>query len=462
MGRRANGEGTVRKRANGTWEARLTYVEVATGRQVRKSFYGKTRTEVAAKLKAARQRLDDGAPVVDSRQSVGAWLRRWRETSLAASSRAPATKTQYGDLSRKHLEPPPFGAITLDRLRPSDVEALILALRAAGYADSTVRSTFGVLRQAMDAAVTDGLLGRNVVALVKRPTVAKIDVICLTDEQVSVLLAGCESMRYHDALVLIAGTGLREGEALGLTWEHVDTARAEIHVRAQVSRVRGQGLVLTPVKTAHSRRTVPLDESLVAMLKAHRVAQAAQRLRVGELWVDHGLVFATELGGLVDPRNLLREIQTAAKRLKMAGVGVHTLRHSVGTRWLRTGSHPGTVADLLGHGSAAFTMDTYVHSAPSDHRAAIAAGGKALNAGHPVATSTDHQAQTAGLLTIGEAADRLGVSVGDVRRWVRSEQCPVVRDGRKIRIPTAWVAAELAKERRRNVEAKAQAQEGSR
>jgi integrase len=94
--------------------------------------------------------------VVDAKQSVASWLVHWRATTLAASSRAESTKAQYADLVRKHLEPAPFGSITLDKLRPSDVEALILTMRTQTKArgddqvralsDSTIRSTFGVLR----------------------------------------------------------------------------------------------------------------------------------------------------------------------------------------------------------------------------------------------------------------------------------------------------------------------------
>ena len=86
MVKRANGEGTVRQRSNGTWEARLTYVDPQTGRQERRSFYGKTAREVRSKMKAARERIEAGAPVVDDKQTIAMWMKHWRETTLAASS----------------------------------------------------------------------------------------------------------------------------------------------------------------------------------------------------------------------------------------------------------------------------------------------------------------------------------------------------------------------------------------
>ena len=99
------------------WEARITHVDPHTSQRKRRSFYGPTAASVRTKLKEASKRIDDGAPVVDAKQSVASWLAHWRATTLAASSRAESTKAQYADLARKHLEPAPFGSITLDKLR---------------------------------------------------------------------------------------------------------------------------------------------------------------------------------------------------------------------------------------------------------------------------------------------------------------------------------------------------------
>ena len=94
---------------------------------------------VRAKMKALRNRVDVGAPIKDATSTVADWLIRWRTTTLAVSDRKESTRSRYASLARKHLEPAPFGAIALDRLRPSDIEALLLALRGRGLSESTVR-----------------------------------------------------------------------------------------------------------------------------------------------------------------------------------------------------------------------------------------------------------------------------------------------------------------------------------
>jgi integrase len=334
-------------------------------------------------MKDAQDRLDAGAPVKDASSTVGDWLAHWRATSLAASDRKESTRVLYANLCRRHLEPAPFGVIRLDKLRPSDVEALVLAMRAKtkkgddddaepvrALSDSTIRQTYTVLRSALDGAVRDGLLARNPAALVKRPGVERREARHLDADAVGAVLNAAETSRYHPALVLIASTGLRKGEALALRWDRVDLDAGTLKVAATIARISGR-LVIREPKTDRARRTVPVSPSVITMLRKHRTAQKADQLRAGNQWRDSGLVFTTELGGPVDPRNLLRVIEAAAKAAGVEDVGVHTLRHSAAVDWLESGVHIKAVADLLGHSSIAITGDVYGHTSDDTARAAV-------------------------------------------------------------------------------------------
>jgi integrase len=388
MAKRANGEGNVYQRANGRWEARLSYLDTDTGQRRRVSFYGPTARAVRAELKKARERLDVGAPVKDANVTVANWLRHWCATTLAASDRKESTKALYGNLSRRHLEPNPFGGIRLDKLRPSHVESLVLAMRAVtkpakradtelsaavqvrALSDSTIRQTYTVLRSALDGAVRDGLLARNPAAVVKRPGVERREAKHLNADDVASVLRHAAASRHYAALQLIAATGLRKGEALGLSWERVDLDAGTLRVAATLGRVGNQLLVTEP-KTERARRTIPLSAPVVTMLRKHRAAQLSDRLRAANQWQDSGLVFTTELGAPVDPRNLLRVVEMAAKSAGVTGIGVHTLRHSAAVAWLESGVHIKAVADLLGHSSIAITGDVYGHTSDDTARAAV-------------------------------------------------------------------------------------------
>lgn len=381
--RRSNGEGTFHQRENGTWAGRLTWDDPETGKRKRVAFYGPTQRAVRQKMKDARERLDDGKPPKDASTTVADWMAHWRATTLAVSDRKESTRSLYDSLSRKHLESAPFGLTPLDKLKPSDLEKLILDMRAKtkpgrgentepvrALSDATIRQVYTVLRSGLDGAVRDGLLGRNPAAQVRRPGIQRTEAKHLDAEAVTAVLKAAETSRYHAALVLIASTGLRKGEALALRWDALDLDAGTLKVAATIGRI-SKNLIITEPKTARARRTVPLAPPVVALLKKHRTTQLEERLCAANKWADTGLVFTTELGTAVDPRNLLRVIEVAAKAAGAEGVGVHTLRHSAAVAWLEAGVHIKAVADLLGHSSISITGDVYGHTSDDTARAAV-------------------------------------------------------------------------------------------
>lgn len=141
--------------------------------------------------------------------------------------------------------------------------------------------------------------------------------------------SAAKGTRYAAVLSLIAGTGMRRGEALALRWEDVDLEAGVLRVRGTLSRVDGE-LVRTNPKTAKSTREIPVTPGVVALIRSHRDAQAAERTWAESTWEDSGFVFATEFGRPIDPRNLFRAFVAAVKRsgVDPEGVGLHTLRHS--------------------------------------------------------------------------------------------------------------------------------------
>lgn len=382
----ANGEGSIYKRMRDGKQTgyigALSYTDEA-GNAKRHTVYGKTRREVSDKMKVVRARLEDGAAVKDSRRTVADWMAHWRATTLAASDRKASTRELYGNLSRRHLEAGDFGEVRLDRLKPSDVEALILTMRdktkpatvsdadpVLALSDATIRQVYTVLRAGLDGAVRDGLMAKNPAAVVKRPGVARKEARHVDMVDVIKLLQCAEGLRYRNVLTLIAGTGLRRGEALALRWSDIDLDCAMLVVRGTLGRVGGK-LIITEPKTDRSRRSVPLSAPLVAILRTHRVEQDAERHAARDQWQENDLVFATELGTPVDPRNVLRTIQIAAQKAGIANVGVHTLRHSAAVAWLEGQVHIKAVADLLGHSSIAVTGDIYGHTSDTTARHAV-------------------------------------------------------------------------------------------
>jgi hypothetical protein len=120
------------------------------------------------------------------------------------------------------------------------------------------------------------------------------------------------------------------------------------------------------------------SQSAVEVLRAHRIQQAAEQLAAAEAWRDSDLVFTTEVGTPLEPRNVLRRFETLPHRAGLRDVHLHTLRHSTASFLLAAGTHTKVVQEHLGHPSYAITADSYSHVAPAQRREAADRLDKAL------------------------------------------------------------------------------------
>jgi integrase len=371
--RRSDNEGSIYRRgSDGLWVAALTYTDDNGKRRQRTVASGKRRGVVAEKLDEARRRLKADEPLKDARVTVAMECEDFIEKALKASSRKASTQANYAIIARTHLAPPPFGALTLDKLRPSDIEALLVSKREAGLSDSTVRLIYTVCRAMLDIAVRDGLVRRNAAAAVQRPTIKRSEARYLTLEEVGRLLAAAKDDRLEPLIVLMLGTGLRRGEALALHWSDVDLAAGHVRVRWTLGRV-DKALVFDEPKTERSRRFVPLPSPVAETLRRHKATLAAERLAAVAWapWVGHeDLVFPTQIGTPTDPRNALRAFDGIARRAGSEDVHLHALRHSAASALIASGAHLKVVQELLGHSSYGITADIYSHVAMEQQREA--------------------------------------------------------------------------------------------
>jgi integrase len=338
VGKRGNGDGSVRQRADGSWEARLTTGQEA-GRQRRRSVYGRTRREAVAKLKEGQRRLEDGEQVADHRGTLGAFLERWITEALPASGLKITTIENYTVLTRRHIIPQ-LGHHRLEALSAADVQRWITAKRSEGLSDRTVQLSHAVLRRALGQAVRWGEARRNVAALVDRPRVRRHEATYLSPEAAQQFLDAARGDRLEAFYAVAIACGLRRGEALAMRWSDVDFDHGTVRIARTLSRTKAAGLMFTEPKSDRSRRRVPLPLPCVEQLRCHRARQLEERLRAGSLWVDHDLVFPSALGTPLDPRNALRACHAVAARAGLPRVRLHVLRHTCASLLLAQGVHP--------------------------------------------------------------------------------------------------------------------------
>ena len=376
MGRRARGEGSIYRTADGTWHALLDLGIGPDGKRVRRHVRGRTQTEVRSKLDKLRKDLEAGAGITAIKNpSVGDWANTWLE--LVERTRRPSTAKTYRT-HLKYLEP--LSGLRLDQLTPEHIERVYAGLVRRGVKPVSVQGVHRTFRSCFGEAFKRGRLARNPVAFARPGPADETEVVPLTVDEAKAILEAASGRRNGAKWALALGLGLRQGEVLGLQWDDLDLEEGVLRVRRALHQGRwrhgcpapklcdpramrcpqrqGGGLIVGPPKSKKGIRTLVLPEPLRLALRAHRSAQAAERLYAGELWVGSpprgalhtgsGWVFASPMGKPIDPR---RDWQEWKQLLRAAGVRdarLHDARHTAATFLLVAGVDARTVMDLLG------------------------------------------------------------------------------------------------------------------
>lgn len=373
--RRPNGEGALFRRKDGRWAG---YVQVSDrdGLTARKSFYGKTRAEVAEKVRRGLEASRAGQLSAGRSPQLADFLNQWLRT-IDGTIR-PSTFASYAGIVRKHLIPH-LGRISVDRLAINDVAQLLARKRADGLSPRTVQYILFVLRNALNRAMRWGIASRNVALLIDPPRVAHRDVNVLSPDEALRLVAAATEDRLEALWILALSTGLRRGELLGLSWSDADLERRQLRVTKALQRITGRGLVLGETKTRRGRRSIILPVATAEALRRHRARQAEERLVAGSAWCDSDFIFTTRLGTPLDGDNLIsRPFARVVEKAGLPPMRFHDLRHSCASLLLAQGVAPRVVMETLGHSRISVTLDTYTHVLPALQREAADAMDRAL------------------------------------------------------------------------------------
>lgn len=366
--RNAQGAGSIRQRADGTWEARYTVGrDPGTGKQLRKSVYGKTQKEVRQKLSQAVAALDNGDYFQPSKMTLARWVEIWLQEYTG--DKKYLTVKHYKAQCKTHIVPS-LGAVKLSELAPPQIQAFYNGLQRDGLAAKSVRNIHGILTKCLSTAVQVGYLRSNPASMVTLPKVEKKEIHPLTDEQVKDFLRVSVGDEYEILLKVILFTGLRESESIGLTWDCIDFKAGTVKVCKQLQKrpLSDGGFTFAPLKNDKSRTLRPAH-FVLELLERRKREQAAQRLKVGELWEGwhtaeeqkSALVFTTATGGNLSPQTVYNHYKKLAVKIGAPDSRVHDLRHTFAVLSLQNGDDVKTVQGNLGHATAAFTLDVYGH-----------------------------------------------------------------------------------------------------
>jgi integrase len=367
MGRRGNDEGSIWHRSDGRWSGSY-FVPTPNGGRVRRYVYGSNREEVHGKLVSMMAQVQRGLPIAGTRDTVGSYLDSWLSEVAARRVRAN-TLTGYRTNVRLHIVPR-IGTRKLGKLTARDVRLMLEDCRQSGLSAGSVKYVHATLRAALEDAVREDVLGRNVAKLVRLSTPERPETRVLTAAEGRTLLRANQDDRVFGALVLLLLLGLRRSEVLGLRWCDVDLVRGVLHVRQGLHYLEGR-LQLLPPKTRRSRRTIPLPQLCVDALEAHKERQHQERTESLHPWPDTGLVFVSVVGTPIDPNNFSRTFAQWCARAAVPTVRLHDLRHTCVSMLLSLGVPPRVVMEIVGHAALEMTMNVYAHVNLDDQRAAL-------------------------------------------------------------------------------------------
>ena len=330
--KRANGEGNIRKRADGRWEGRYTAgYHPETGKRIIKNVLGKTQAECKAKLKKAieeSQALDVGRA---DEYTVAAWLRTWFELYAKPHIR-PSTMNYYHRNIEQHIIPA-IGNIPLNKLTTRDLQKLYNDLQSngrlrkvqkkekPGLSNSTVRGIHMMLHNALDRAVKEKLILSNPTENCIIPKIEKQEMKILHPDHISAYLNAAERRNALPMFYLELVSGLRKGELVALQWSDLDEANCTISVSKQASWDTEGNLILSQPKTGNSIREVSIPQDAVELLKQEHAKHP-----------DNPWMFpSSRTGEMYHPDSVVNLHKKILKDVGLEHIRFHDLRHTFAT-----------------------------------------------------------------------------------------------------------------------------------
>lgn len=355
----------IYKRKDGRYEGRYVTGKTPEGKTKFGYVYGYLYSDVRQTLlKRKTEQLErmgsDNAPC---RYTLSRWLPCWMESEHKNTIKASSYQVYLNQVNRHLL--PELGFYRLSELTPEILSDFVRRKEESGLAQNTVRSIYRLLAASLRSAQDEGLIHRNPCKKIRFQQEEVAEQRVLThDEQAK--LRKCPDSEGLPALLGLY-TGMRLGEVCALKWSDIDWEKRTVTVRRTVQRVAkldGETgsrttLMIGVPKSIHSRRTIPLADFLIPLLR--RFFEENQ----GTEYVFGRGTRAAE------PRTVQRRFKRFAARIGLKNVHYHALRHSFSTRLLELGVDVKTVSVLLGHSSARITLDYYAHSLPQQQRLAI-------------------------------------------------------------------------------------------
>jgi len=358
--RRPSGDGMVRKRADGRWEGRIIVGHKEDGKPIYKAVLAKTQKELIPKLNQLKETYAGVELTENSRTTLGDWLDKWLTEYKAPMIRA-STAEGYRRYIDNHIKLY-LGDKPITQVTTADVQKMYNTLKESGriredaekgktLSGSMVRSVHMLLHEAMDSAVREGLVPCNPTKGATIPKKEHKEKKVLLESQIKMLIKVVDSDEiWRDFFKTELMTGMRRGEICGLKWEDFEGAAGMLHVRRSVRYEHGQPII-GETKTNEGNRKMVLPRGVVELLAERRKSALTEWIFPNSLRPEWPM----------NPASAYNKLKRLLKQANLPNITFHELRHTFATQAASSGIDPRTLASILGHTKASFTLDTYTH-----------------------------------------------------------------------------------------------------
>ena len=369
--KRGSGEGSVRKRTDGRWEARWTDTRETDPKKRPKSFADKSQKVAIEKMKAALAEIDSGTPVlINENPTVADWHTTWMK-DYAINDLRDTTYESYEQHIKDHIVPL-IGQIKVKELTGTHIQKMYNTLqepKANGgheISPATITKIKNILSGALKQALTNRIIRFNPLLESKAPKVDDPEIRILTKAEQQQFITVLPFYHTGNMFAVALATGIRIGELCALDIKDIDREQKLIHITKTAGRRKDKrtgevSIKIGPPKTKHSIRKIPLMPSVEIMLDRQAQLVSDLRVKAGENWSENTLVFPTDKGNIHDLSGLRSSMGRVLKRAGLPHMTIHALRHTYATTALNYGVAAQNVARLLGHKDGATTLKFYAH-----------------------------------------------------------------------------------------------------
>lgn len=402
----ANGEGGIRLNSRGQYEGRYCFGRDEKGRLKRYSVYGKTKKEVSDKLKVILVDIAKGIYTEPTKLTFVGWLQSWLE-NYAMHTIKPATYTNYNSYINRHIKEY-FGDAKLQSVTPDSLQKFInskinggrLDGKEGGISPKTIINIKNMLHAALDQAVANGHIQKNITEHIRTPKQSKKEMRVLTDDEFFILIKEASKERDGIPIILALYTGMRIGETMALKQNDIVLGKKPaIHIRSSIRRDylssprdkddeiyrfsedSKTALIRGSAKTYTSRREIPLILEAVELIKKQIAFIEKDKEFAGSAYMPYNFLFCNALGFPMDQKTYQDKFNAIvlkagiAKKIELGtsevSVGFHTLRHTFATRAIMSGMDILVLSKLLGHAQPSTTLNKYGHCLPDHKRASM-------------------------------------------------------------------------------------------